>query len=459
MLAGSLLGAILFLGGGALPAVADVSGKSKPVPTAALTSKSQPGADPVEVQQNLLRFADEFSVRMTVGVEKLRRRTDALTPAEALQWKIAITTETCAIVTGPNAVANLMDMTVFVTALRMSLAEHAQLAAYGESLQPMFESCQSAEAEVWKLTAGVLLPNQLDELREALEVWHSKNPLPENVLAVRALGFATEVERASPKEKNRPGSVFGLLKLDPLAGMDPAVRELATTRLLAERALYLAQKMPQLLRWQLELLNANALASPTVQQLVTNTTQLTAAVERVTRVAELLPAQVSGERAEILSALQSQEKGLAGLATEVRQTLGTGTELSASLNTTLTSLDALLKRLGVGEPKPPGPPAPAGEPFRIQDYTALVTKLESTARQLTELITSLNQTVGPANLTRLSASVEPAVKVAQAGGKEVIDYAFWKGLQLVGVMLLAALVYRFLSGRLMPARRAKDNQP
>ena len=76
------------------------------------------------------------------------------------------------------------------------------------------------------------------ELRQAIEVWTRQNPLAENVLAARAVGFASQAAEASKAGAVTPGSVFSLLNVDPLAGMDPAVREIAQTRLFAERALY-----------------------------------------------------------------------------------------------------------------------------------------------------------------------------------------------------------------------------
>src|ERR1017187_6429502 len=50
-------------------------------------NKDAHAVDPVDVQQKLLRFADEYLTRMVVGVDKLRRGTNALEPAEALKWK------------------------------------------------------------------------------------------------------------------------------------------------------------------------------------------------------------------------------------------------------------------------------------------------------------------------------------------------------------------------------------
>ena len=158
--------------------------------------------------------------------------------------------------------------------------------------------------------------------------------------------------------------------------------------------------------------------------------------------AEQLPKQLSTEREEIVKALQTQEKDIASL-------LGQGTQFSASLNTTFTTFDALMKRFGVGEPKSGEPPPANAVPFRIQDYTQSAAQIEATAGRLTELLGMLDRTIGSSNLAQFSAQVDPVVQQAQAGGKEVVDYAFWKGILLVVIVLVAALIYRFLVTRLL----------
>jgi hypothetical protein len=80
-------------------------------------------------------------------------------------------------------------------------------------------------------------------------------------------------------------------------------------------------------------LSVNAVEMPAVQQLISNSTQLSVSVERFAYVAEQLPKQLSTEREEIVKALQAQEKGIASLMEQ-------GTEFSASLNTTFTTFDA-----------------------------------------------------------------------------------------------------------------------
>jgi len=410
-------------------------------------TKDQAVADPVEVQQRLLRFADEYSSGMIVGVEKLRRGTNAIGPAEELKWKIVFASEASSIASGPKALANLLDMTVFVTMARLTVESHWQPNVYGESAQLLLESCRHYETQIWEFVGIVLTPEQQAELRQAILAWRQTHPIPENILGARAVGFASEVAKTH-QAATKESSVFGLLKLDPLAGLDPATREIAQTRLFAERALYIAQWMPTLLRWQTELLSLNTMAMPEVQQLVTNTTQLAASADRFAAVAEKLPQQVSTERAEILKSLESQEKNLTPLVGEVRQSLTAGTQMSTSLNATLTTFDALMKRFGVGETNNTSPPNTNAEPFRILDYAQTATQLEAAARQLTELVRTLDQTLASTNLAQLSAQVGPVVEQAQTGGKEIVNYAFWKAVLFLAIACAMILLTVLLNRRL-----------
>ena len=404
-------------------------------------ANGKPAADPVEVQQKLLRFADEYSMRMIAGVDNLRNGTNALSPTKVLETKIQIGSETWAIAAGPNAVADLLDMTVFVTVTRLAIEEYWQPKVFGDSVRPMLEYSRAAETEIWEIAGEVLTPEQAAELHRSITAWHDQNPLPESLVAVRALGFASQIATAAKDDETKPGSVFSLLMIDPLSGMDPAVREISQTRMFAERALFVTQKMPMLLRWQTELLSLNAVQMPAVQQTVSNSTQIAESVARFAAVAEKLPDQFSNERAEILKALQAQEKDVSALLTN-------GTQMSDSLNTTLTTFDALMKRFGVGETNNAAPAATNAEPFRIQDYTAMAAQLDVTAQRLTELLVTLDRTIGSTNLLQLTAQAAPVVQSAKASGKEIVDYAFWKGILLVGVVLLAALIYR----RFVPRR-------
>jgi hypothetical protein len=122
-----------------------------------------------------------------------------------------------------------------------------------------------------------------------------------------------------------------------LAGLAPAARELAKSRLFAERALFLSHRMPLLFRWQSELLILETSQLPIMQELRTNTLRTASALERASKVIQAFPSLIRSEREQVLKALPSQEPTLTNVAAHVAATLAAGQEMANSLNTTLQS--------------------------------------------------------------------------------------------------------------------------
>ncbi len=255
--------------------------------------------------------------------------------------------------------------------------------------------------------------------------------------------------RTSSQKSAQVSSVFSLVNLDPTAGLDPAVREITLTRLFAERAMFTAQRMPFLLRVQAELLTEEVAQQPEVQRVLTNTAGLSESADRLSRATESisqtaaqLPDRMSAERKEILAALDQQEGKLRALAAEVDRTLVAGEKMSTSLNTSLTTFDALMKRFGVGEPKTNVVARTNARPFNILDYGQVATQIGAMSKDHNTLVTSVNQSVP--QLTQVSQQ-------ASADAERVVNRAFRLGLVLIVVLLigsvLAALAYRILANK------------
>jgi hypothetical protein len=408
--------------------------------------------DLVATQQIVLRLANELFSGTALGVDVLRQDGQPVDRAQALTWKISLGTTVCTIASGPNAVGNLLDLTVFVTVLRTSVEDYWQPSNFGESAQFILDVLRRSESEIWERAARVLSEEQQRELKEAIDGWCRDQTRLQEAMSARAAGWAMEVGRMQAGTAARTGSVFGLLMLDPFAGLDPTTREITQSRLLAERGLFVFQRMPELLRWQTELLALDAVQGPAMQQLVANTTVWSDAIDRISRVAEQLPAQVSAEREAILRELETQEAALTPLVEEVRQALLASTVMSTSWNATLNTFDALMQRFGVGEDPAPDPGATPGEPFRIGDYGRTAEQLDSAAARLTELLVTFERTLGSTNLKQLSVQLAPVVGQVQDRGKEVVDYAFGKAVQLVVIVVVGALIHRFLTTRMMRRR-------
>jgi hypothetical protein len=407
---------------------------------------SGPAVDPVAVQEQLLRSADIFLAGVAAATEKARRDGAPISQVELQTLKISYTTTILALATGPNAMTNLLDMIVLITRSRLMAEAYWLPEVYGEAARPFLDVYRETETQLWQLAAPLLTAAQQEELRQTIHTLHQQDRSAQTLLPTQALNRVIEGAKVSQKQRAESSSVFSLLRLDPLSGLDPATRELAETRLFAQRALFLAQRMPDLLRWEMELFTLKTLEMPQLQQLVTNSTHLTAAAERFSQVAAQLPALLSTERERLLEALKEQETELTALTKEVQQTLATGGQMADSTNLALKTFQEVMARFNSG------PPDPSAAPFRIQEYTEAAAQIHATATELVLLLQALDGVASSPHLAQVSAQFGSLTQQAQTSGKEVVDYAFQRALLLVvlgcGAVLVTALVYRVLNVRL-----------
>ena len=267
--------------------------------------------DPVELQSQLLRFADNYIDAINLASGDVSDQTDK--PAERrtlLRRRIAITNDVLVIATVANTYANLLDMVILVSLNRMSVADFWLPQRYGESAKTLLLASQEAEKEIRRIAASALQPEQVKELRTAIQTWHDQHPDVRSPRDIGALGFASDI--AKMNRGSRPGitsSVFNLLAIDPLAGLDPATRELANTRLFAERGMFLARHMPNLISWEAELLIVQTAEMPQMEKLLTSTAQLSESAGRFSLTAERLPGLISTEREQVVQALECPNAG------------------------------------------------------------------------------------------------------------------------------------------------------
>lgn len=411
--------------------------------------------DLAALQGGLQRYADEFMSRTAAAMDEYARRVN--TPAarsQALSWKLPVVSAAVGIASGPNPTANLLDLITLASVTRLAVEQLVAQTADPTPLQPWLDVSRSLEAGAWDLAAGTLDASQEQELRAAIARWWEDTPDARSASFGRPQELGSMVREYAGRT-GRSTSVFGIVGLDPTAGLDPAVREVTRTRLFAERTLFTAQRMPFLLRWQIELLGDQILNQSQVAQALTNTVHLAESAERLSRAAELsgqtlaqLPDRVAAERTAILSAFEAQEGRLRDLSAEVGLTLAAGEQMSTSLRATLVTFDALMKRFGVGEPD--SSPSTAGDspPFNVLDYALTAEQLTRMAQELTALLRTTDETLDSPALDRRLKDLESLAAGARADAKSVLNHAFLLAAGLVLLVFACALAYR----RLTPGR-------
>jgi hypothetical protein len=227
------------------------------------------GMTRAELDSEVRGFADNFTVRMAGCYDQIALH--AATPQQrywAMQNKAGQALAAVTAASGPNPAVNLLDLIVMVTLKRMSVEEYFGPDATDEQAQDLLAAYKQSETEIWILAAGVFSPAQITELHGLIATWKKNNPKQSYVGFVRFSDFANAATTAKQSGGQfNPGSILGILNVDPLAGLSPIEQEAQEYRQLAERMVYISLRMPTILSWQVEYTAAVIMNEPPIQQM------------------------------------------------------------------------------------------------------------------------------------------------------------------------------------------------
>jgi hypothetical protein len=398
------------------------------------------------LQFRVMRFADEYVGAIIEPLQRFQAKTDnAVDRLAAQNWKLSQSTAAYTIASGPSAVANAFDMVVLATLSRMVVDDAWVSERFGKRAEPLREAHRRLEADALELVKGFATPGQVVNLQRVIDEWRQRNPHIRAVSYVHFLDFAKSIGHPRSGDDTSTAGLFSLLGIDPLSNLDPAVREIAQSRELAERAIYYAQRLPNLVDMQVERMSDQFATTPETTRLLANIDRATQAADAAGRLAGELPGLLASEREaairQLMQALTVETAHTRALVIEIRGALEAGTATSNSLNATIGSFGQLMA--GLQQPKTAGGPSGAsGRAFDITEYTAAATQLTRTADELQKLI---------AGTERGSPALIQAADDVSASLQTVVDHTYWRIVQLLGLSLLGcfvlALAYRGIARR------------
>jgi hypothetical protein len=390
------------------------------------------------------RFADEYVASIVVPIRQYQASTDnAADRLTAQDWMLSQATAAYTNASGPSPIVNAVDLVVLTSLSRMVIDDAQSSARFGAGAAALQHAYQRLEPIALDLAKSALPPDQIVALQDAIEEWHTQNP---QITAISYVHFRDVANSVGPPSSGRTDSssgLFSMLGLDPLSSLDPAVREITQTRELAERAIYYAQRTPNLLDMQIERLTLEIAAMPETRQLLTNANSVAGAASIAGRVVGDFPGILAGEREaavrQFMEAIKVETVNMRELAADVRAALEAGTLTSTSLDSTIHSFDKLVATLQKPAAESSGPP---GRPFNITEYTAAAAEIARAADELRQVIAGVGEG---------SPALAQAAEHASGTLQKAVDHAYWRIVQLIGLLLVgslgAALIYRGIARR------------
>ncbi|MEE8607026.1 MAG: hypothetical protein V3S55_05440 [Nitrospiraceae bacterium] len=339
-----------------------------------------------ELRAEIMRFASQSAERVADAYFKLEEHFQ--TPKArraALENDVAYVSSSLDIAIGPDPEINMLDMVVMVTLTRIIVEEYGVPKVFGDEAKILVEVFRREEADIWSIAGKVLTPQQQKELRDLIRLWRKRNPDQVFVEAARFGDFAAIVGESELAKAQQGGGFLGIKGV---------TREVSETRMLAERAMFYAQRVPWIMRSMVRLMLLDVAQTPEIKQVMTDTGTLAKAMHQTAKMTEELPELITEQRDQIMKQVTAERKAAIEQVME-----GVATQRTATFN------------------------------------------------ELTEWM--IGQQEGKTPLV--------SVVVDRVGneGQQIITYAFHRAVLLILIFFLAMLAYRFASVRLIGSGQAR----
>ena len=431
---------------------------------------------PDQIQSEVMTLVDNYIA--LVGGEMDDLILNAETPqrrAQFLATKLEVIQSALSIGASANPVVSLLDSTVMISLQHQAVHQYIIPEELGEERGAALGAVlDRLYADVWAIADRALEPRQHDELKQLIAAMRERYGV-RSVSWIRASEFASARTRSFVAEQGS-GNLFSLFALDPLSGLSPAARELAQTRLLAERAFFYAKRLPTVAGMQVQSVLLDTLALPESETALRSATQVADAAERVSeataelpeivateraaliadldaaverRVADLVEAtfdRVAGEREAIVASLRGSDERIGAISDDVTRAAEAVDALAQSTEAATVAATELVRSVRDGRE-----PNPDRRPFDITEYQAFAESAERSLAELNSVVASLNETLDTAGWDERGERLE-------AVGASFVDRVFWRAMILVGValggLLAVLLIARPRAARAVAPSRA-----
>lgn len=213
-------------------------------------AKARPKMDQLELQEDIQRFHSRFTERVVQAFIDPHFNTSPQIREISLNEYLLYESESLKIATGPYPELNLLDMLVFIKLNKVVVRDYWIPKKYGKKGQRVWMAFKKSEDDIEGIAKKLLSDKELKQIDRLVIEWFKKNPGQYRVEKIRVGDFSNI---ASEVSKSREGSWWNLSSFSVshlLVDTKGAVKAVDQIVLVSNRAIFLVQHLPSLVRLQ-----------------------------------------------------------------------------------------------------------------------------------------------------------------------------------------------------------------
>jgi hypothetical protein len=356
-----------------------------------------------QLQSHVMSFADRFVSILITALQNYDTRKPSKKDRYEVRELITYSLSNGYIIAGESDPdIALLDMLSMVTLGRI-IFEKEGLSKYGKAVEPIIEGFRVAERDIRKIAAIVLTPDELTNLMTIINRWRKQNPEVIFYPLIRFSNFAGERRESTLTRAEEAEGLF--------ESVESASETVEEMRLLAERGMYLATRMPQLWGMFGDLWLTNILNGPDIKKILTDLSGLSQGTSGLAAIAEKLPDQIATERETTIKQVMS----------------AVSTERKAAIKDITTEREATIKQMMSA--------ISVERKAAMADFLAEFKRIEE----------------------RLIPEIAKAMDRAESEGEELVDHTMRQAIVLIGIWLIgyviARLLIQYFSNKMKPSAK------
>jgi hypothetical protein len=403
----------------------------------------------LELQARLMSFADRYLAKSSQGTENYLKAVKTREAKEfALSTFVFPGLTVISIAAGDDPASDLTDMLVFVSLQREVMESGWAQEILGSHARELIAIQKNLEDQIWLIASEVLEQKQQTELRRLIQVWRQANPQQRVVTGVR---FDDVAKIRGKNTYSKSLHDFSGL----LAPIDKAVEETDAMRLLAERGIFLSERMPRLLMAQARNIAHEQIAPEEIDKLVADFSAMSRSVSKAERDFAGLPQVLAKERQAWLKALDQRQHQVVAMLNNSVPALEASKNASADIRETLKQFETLIQAYDKN-----------GKAINdtLTKYQNLLQFMDNEPPTDTSKLLSVLEAfirLGQ-QIDRLGARLQPSSGqgldvILLNTYEKMLNSLFWRLLLVFAALLLMIFAYRYLCRRYLDISQPRDN--
>jgi uncharacterized protein YukE len=399
-------------------------------------SKTTPDTEYTEedLHQDLLNYASRFDAVIRSTSSRIAKRSDDQEiQRRSLLWKIRLIPLASELAVQSNPQESYLDLSLLTEMMKQYLTTGEGKNIFGPHQELAREASRELEAKILEIGTKFLSEKRMKKFRKQVRESAKDHTIRGENFSVES--FKSYVQKVEDQRNifrsivNVPLSPFNALQ--GVGSTPTAIQEVNKTM---EDMIEVVEGFPKVVRWQTELLLYNLENRETVDEILAQTQKLNETADELTSTFQKYPSDL--ERLLKKSSPQLQQAN--ETSKQLNKLVGQTRSLMKQVQKTSTEWKPLIESMAEQN----GEDDASSEGPGLKEFRATMKQTNRSVKNLRKLAVELKNILESDGLEKTPSRLKSLGTHTRESSQQLIDYAFLRAIQLLGLLFAALLLYR-----------------